>query len=41
MQRSLLEEEGVTFNPEGVIDFEKFGWLGCPQNHFPVKRRKI
>ena len=30
MQRSLLEQEGVEFNEEGVIDFHRFGWLGAP-----------
>ena len=28
MQRVLLEEEGVKFSPDGVIDFERFGWPG-------------
>jgi methylated-DNA-protein-cysteine methyltransferase related protein len=28
MQRVLLEEEGVVFSPDGVIDFERFGWPG-------------
>lgn len=28
IQRSLLEEEGVQFAIEGVVDFEKFGWDG-------------
>ncbi len=28
MQRVLLEEEGVTFNLENEIDFERFGWDG-------------
>ncbi len=28
MQRALLEEEGVLFNLENEIDFEKFGWDG-------------
>ena len=30
MQRTLLEQEGVEFNAEGVIDFHRFGWLGAP-----------
>lgn len=28
MQRVLLEEEGIEFSPEGVIDLYKFGWPG-------------
>ena len=28
IQRTLLEDEGVVFNLEGVIDFEKYGWEG-------------
>lgn len=28
MQRVLLEEEGIKFTPDGVIDLEKFGWPG-------------
>lgn len=28
IQRTLLEEEGVVFDLEGVIDFDKFGWDG-------------
>lgn len=28
MQRVLLEEEGIAFNIEGEIDFDKFGWDG-------------
>jgi methylated-DNA-protein-cysteine methyltransferase-like protein len=27
MQRSLLEEEGIRFDLQGRIDFEKYGWL--------------
>jgi methylated-DNA-protein-cysteine methyltransferase-like protein len=27
-QRQLLEEEGVTFNEKGRVDFRKFGWSG-------------
>lgn len=30
MQRVLLEEEGVQFNLEHEIDFEKYGWNGLP-----------
>ncbi|PKO13083.1 MAG: cysteine methyltransferase [Chloroflexi bacterium HGW-Chloroflexi-10] len=26
LQRSLLEDEGVIFNAEGSVDFERFGW---------------
>jgi methylated-DNA-protein-cysteine methyltransferase-like protein len=25
-QRRLLEEEGVEFSPDGVVDFERYGW---------------
>jgi methylated-DNA-protein-cysteine methyltransferase-like protein len=28
IQRTLLEEEGVVFDLEGVVDFEKYGWDG-------------
>jgi len=28
MQRTLLEEEGVVFSPQGVVDFTIYGWLG-------------
>jgi methylated-DNA-protein-cysteine methyltransferase related protein len=27
MQRELLEAEGVEFDLEGCIDFDKFGWM--------------
>ncbi|MBI5964565.1 MAG: MGMT family protein [Chloroflexi bacterium] len=27
-QRLLLQDEGVSFNPRGRIDFKKFGWNG-------------
>lgn len=26
VQRQKLEEEGVEFSPDGVIDFHRFGW---------------
>jgi methylated-DNA-protein-cysteine methyltransferase-like protein len=39
MQRSLLEEEGVEFGLESVIDFEKFGWLGAPKSYLKGKRK--
>jgi alkylated DNA nucleotide flippase Atl1 len=28
IQRTLLEDEGIIFDLEGVVDFEKFGWDG-------------
>lgn len=28
MQRSILEQEGVMFDANGRVDFERFGWLG-------------
>lgn len=28
VQRELLEQEGVTFRPDGTIDLRQFGWLG-------------
>jgi methylated-DNA-protein-cysteine methyltransferase related protein len=28
LQREILEEEGVEFDEEGRVDFERFGWLG-------------
>jgi methylated-DNA-protein-cysteine methyltransferase-like protein len=31
MQRALLEEEGIVFELDGVIDFEKFGCWGSPK----------
>ena len=27
IQRSLLEDEGIRFDLQGRIDFEKYGWL--------------
>jgi methylated-DNA-protein-cysteine methyltransferase related protein len=27
IQRQLLEDEGITFSLEGVIDFDRFGWI--------------
>ena len=35
MQRTLLEDEGVEFNLENEIDFEKFGW-----DEIPVKKNR-
>lgn len=32
IQRQLLEEEGVEFDPDGRIDFEVYGWLGVPRS---------
>lgn len=37
VQRMLLEEEGIVFDLEGVVDLEKFGWDGVL--HDPIKRR--
>ena len=28
MQRVILEQEGVVFDADGRVDFERFGWLG-------------
>jgi methylated-DNA-protein-cysteine methyltransferase related protein len=28
VQRERLEDEGITFDPEGRISFEQYGWLG-------------
>lgn len=28
LQRTLLEEEGVIFDQQGRVDFERFGWAG-------------
>lgn len=28
IQHTLLEDEGIIFDLEGVVDFEKFGWDG-------------
>ncbi|KPL81632.1 MGMT family protein [Levilinea saccharolytica] len=28
MQRSLLEAEGVEFDAQGRLDFNRFGWIG-------------
>lgn len=30
LQRQILEEEGIRFDPEDRIDFFTFGWLGMP-----------
>jgi methylated-DNA-protein-cysteine methyltransferase-like protein len=30
MQREMLVSEGVEFDPEDRIDFNRFGWLGKP-----------
>jgi methylated-DNA-protein-cysteine methyltransferase-like protein len=40
MQRSLLESEGVEFNLENTIDFEKFGWLGRPDLFRHTERKR-
>ena len=29
-QEQLLREEGVEFDPQGRIDFNRWGWLGRP-----------
>lgn len=31
LQRQLLEEEGVIFNEENIIDFDQFGWKPLDQ----------
>ena len=36
-QRMLLEEEGIFFEPEGRIDFDRFGWNG-PDDVWREKR---
>jgi methylated-DNA-protein-cysteine methyltransferase-like protein len=28
MQRVILEQEGIEFDANGRLDFERFGWLG-------------
>ena len=28
MQQVILEQEGVVFDADGRVDFERFGWLG-------------
>ena len=28
LQRQLLEQEGVKFDEQGLVDFNEFGWLG-------------
>jgi methylated-DNA-protein-cysteine methyltransferase-like protein len=38
VQRQLLEEEGVEFDSEGVIDLERYGWDGVLTT--PVKDRR-
>jgi methylated-DNA-protein-cysteine methyltransferase related protein len=40
MQRSLLESEGVEFSLENTIDFEKFGWLGRPDQFRHTERKR-
>jgi len=37
MQRALLEEEGVVFDLEHCIDFDKYGWLGKPAGQRRIK----
>jgi methylated-DNA-protein-cysteine methyltransferase-like protein len=32
LQRSLLEQEGVEFDLDGVVDFQRYGWLGTPHS---------
>jgi methylated-DNA-protein-cysteine methyltransferase-like protein len=27
LQRDILEEEGIEFEPDGAIDFERYGWF--------------
>lgn len=31
VQRQVLESEGVVFDAEGRVDFNRFGWLGDPR----------
>lgn len=38
IQRQLLEEEGIEFDSESVIDLERFGWDGVLTN--PVRDRR-
>ena len=33
MQRAILEQEGVIFDANDRVDFEKFGWLGPEENY--------
>jgi len=40
MQRKLLEDEGVEFDEEGIIDFHRFGWLGAPPS-FKMKGKPV
>lgn len=28
LQRALLEDEGVQFNEQGIVDWKRFGWPG-------------
>jgi methylated-DNA-protein-cysteine methyltransferase related protein len=37
LQRHLLEEEGVVFNPRGRIDLDRFGWNPDAR---PARKRK-
>ncbi len=37
IQRQILEEEGIEFDNEGVIDLERFGWDGLLTT--PVRSR--
>jgi methylated-DNA-protein-cysteine methyltransferase-like protein len=39
MQRALLEEEGIDFGLESIIDFEKYGWLGAPKSYLKSKQK--
>lgn len=38
VQRQLLEDEGIMFDSEGVIDLERFGWDGVLTT--PVRDRR-
>lgn len=38
VQRDLLEEEGIVFNEQGIIDLSAFGWDGVLSS--PVRNRK-
>lgn len=39
IQRQLLAAEGIEFDDEGVIDFNRFGWIGVPPS-FKMKGRQ-
>jgi len=44
LQRALLEAEGVEFDEHGIVDWDRFGWVGIPwpelEELFPDEKRR-